>query len=1052
MTKKLIFVIAIIVLLICSGKVTAENISQVTFKVQGKVVNGATGKPLAGIHIDLTGLTSEITNDDGSFTMVLPKNDVVLVVTGAGYAKKEVAIRGHEQLIIQLFEVGYKGSQKDIYTFDGKYHSSTYLPNTWSSISENTDLSVAETPDALFKGSLSGVNSIIRSGLPGNGSNIYIRGLNSMNAGAMPLFVVDGIPMENSNYSTSLIDNYFANPLSSIDVKDIESITVLKDGTSIYGVKGGNGVILIKTKKAKELKTTINAHLHTGINVEPVQFPVLNASEHKYLLAELIQRQNLDMSFAEMNTLPYFNTNKPVMQSWGYEGNPDYYRYNHETNWQDQIYQNSINQNYYLNVSGGDEVANYMLSLGFLNQKGTIINTGYQRFNTRFNAEVKLTNKSYFHTNMSYIFGTKNLVNEGSNIRFNPILSALTKSPFTSTHFYTEEGTPSPNVEDYDIFGNSNPYVLINNNLVENLNYRFLGNFLLGTKISKDLDLNMLLGINYNKGRERIFYSSTGIKYDQINNTDVRNESQHNVNRLLSLYLNAFANYNKQISIDHKIAANAGFRYQSNNAEDDYGRGYNSLSDDFKGIGYGDALLRRIGGSIGAWNWLSAYANLDYTISNRYLFNLAVSADGTSRSGENAPTMFLYPQVAAAWIVSSEKFMKELDWISLLKIRGSLGVSGNDEIGNNTAHRYYVSQNILGNYGMALGNLADTFLEPEKMTRMNGGFDFSIFNERINLGLDLYSNTISNMILQTTPDQRTGFSTSFSNAGKMRNTGVDISVNVRVFNTESFKWDLGLNVSHNKNLILNLSDEEFISEVLGANIQTKVGQPLGVFYGYETNGVYSTKSDAQADGLYEMHGLVQVPFGAGDVKFVNQTGGDNLIDENDRIIIGNPNPDLYGGITSSFKYKNWMLYANFLYSLGNDVYNYTRSQLEGLSTYNNQSLSTLTRWKKEGDITTLPMAILGDPMGNARFSDRWIEDGSYLRMKTLTIEYQFPQNLKLFVNQFTVFATAENLLTFTKYKGVDPEFAFGQSPLYYGIDPCVSAQPRIFSIGLSLGL
>jgi TonB-linked SusC/RagA family outer membrane protein len=628
----------------------------------------------------------------------------------------------------------------------------------------------------------------------------------------------------------------------------------------------------------------------------------------------------------------------------------------------------------------------------------------------------------------------------------------LIKAPFTSSHYYDEGGQMSPNVENYDIFGNSNPYVLANNNLLDNLSYRFVGSFLLGTKINNYLNINAFFGINFNKGRERVFYSTTGIYFDPINDTYIRNQSQHRVDRLLSLFGNAYINYERQFSFKHKVTAQAGVRYQNNNAEDDFGMGFNSLSDDFKSIGYGDALLRRVGGSIGAWDWLSLYAHADYAYKGRYLLNVALSSDQTSRSGEQAPAVFMYPQAAVAWIASSERFMQDVQGVSLLKFRFSSGLSGNDEIGNYTARRYYVSQNILGNYGMALGNFAETTLRPEKTFKLNGGIDLSALDERVNLSIDLYSNKITDMILLTTPDQRTGFDSYFANAGSMQNTGIDLSTNFRLINKQSFTWDLAIQASSYRNKILDLSGEKLETNVMGATIQTKVGQPLGIFYGYQTDGVFSTAAEANNEGLYEMHGLVKVPFGAGDVRFVNQTVGDKLIDENDRVKIGDPNPDLFGSISNTFKYKNFTLRAFFTYSLGNDVYNYTRSQLESLSTYNNQSLSTLMRWRKEGDVTTFPKAALGDPMGNARFSDRWIEDGSYLRMKSLSVSYDVPsKNIKA-IGTLTVFATVENLLTISAYKGSDPEFSFGQSALYYGIDPGVLAQPRIFSLGFNLGL
>lgn len=1015
------------------------------YTIRGKVIDASTGKPLPGVHINVTGISSAITEDDGSYSIGVPEKNVILEISGFGYASREISVQGKDSIHIPLYEQSYKGAWDAVQTPFGE-ESSIRLSHSYSVVREDNILSVTISPDALIRDYAGGVNAVFRSGLPGAGANLFIHGFNTMNAGSMPLFIVDGLPFENSAYATSLIGNYVSNPLASIDVKDIESITIMKDGTSLYGVKGANGVVLIRTLRARQLETKINAHLHTGVNFEPDRLPVLNAAEHRNLLSDVLQSTGLSPEYLE--SLPFFNRQLPVQQAWGYEGNVDYYRYNHETDWQQPIYQSKWNSNFYLNVAGGDEISTYVLALGYLDQTGTLKNTKYQRFNTRFNSEVKLSKRTLFLANMGFVYANSDGANEGPYPNLNPLLAAVLKSPFTASHIYNEEGKLSPNEEYADIFGNSNPYTLVNDLMLKEQNYRFMGSFELSWNINDKFYLSGLFGLNYNKDRERIFYPSVGVYFDPVNDNVITNEMQAHTDRLFSLYGDAHADYRTTFSSDHKLNVRLGMRYQNNRAEDDFGKAYNSSSDDFKSIGYGISLLRQIGGSIGKWNWLSFYSVADYGLKNKYFLNLSVAADASSRYGLDAPEYIPYPSLAAAWLVSGEEWMQNIG-VQPLKLRISYGLSGNDDIGNYNGIQYYKPQNLLGNYGLVRGNLVNTQLKPETVERINAGVDMAFFNERINLNIDAYQNTVHDMILITTPERISGFDTYIANAGSMRNIGVDFNLNTRILNG-TFKWDVGLLVSMYKNKVLDLNGEEFLTEVCGATIQTKAGQPLGQFYGYKTNGVYATQADADADGWSVMQGLVPTRFNAGDVRFINQNN-DDLIDENDRTVIGDPNPDVFGTIANTFKYGQVSLNALLNYSLGNDVYNYTRSQMENLSTLNNQSKATLNRWRREGDVTNYPKATYGDPMGNARFSDRWIEDGSYIRLKSVTLAYDLNIKWKM-IQSCTFFATGENLLTFTKYKGLDPEFSFGQSPLYYGIDACVMPQPRTVSVGIKLSL
>ena len=1022
-------------------------------QVTGTVSDATSGKVIAGANIDVAGVASAITDDSGHYKISLPETEMIMTATAEGYGKREISVRGRSVVNIALYEKSYKGEAKTIVTPWGDQSAITGV-YSWFGVNEDNLTSTAATPDPLLKMQVNGLNVLTRSGTPASGSNFYLHGLNTMNAGTMPLFVVDGMPYENTYYSSSLIGNYFANPLASIDPKDIESITVLKDGASLYGSKGANGVILIKTLKSKALETRINARVNFGVGIMPDELPVLNGAEQKFLLSELYQKANPAIPPDILNNYyPFLNQNKPVQQPWGYDGNPDYYRYNAQTDWQRQIYAPSLNQDYYINVSGGDEVATYVLSLGYLKYEGAIKNTDFSRFNTRFNSEIKFSNRFKLLANMSFMYGTKHLPNEGGDVSLNPVLAALVKAPFTAPFIYDEENKESPNLEGADYWNLSNPYVLVNNkNNLININYRFFGSFQFVYNINGHFDVAVLAGLNFNKEREKIFYPSVGIAFDNtIFDVSIFNESQHRVDRLFSLYGDAYANYKTTFGSSHLLNLRAGFRYQKNNANNNYGQSFNSSSDEFKSLQYGTLALRNIDGGINNWLWSSVYANLDYSFRNKYLLNLHSAFDKSSRVGTNITQFLPYPSVGAAWLLSNEKFMRSLDAINLLKLRVSYGISGNDDIGNYNGDRYYYPYAMVGQYGLVRTSLVNPDLKPEKMTRTGAGLDLSLLKERVNVSLDLYSNTVSDMVLEVTPPSISGSQTDvLINAGKMRNVGFDINLNTRLVNARNFKWDLGLMVSKYKNKVLDLGGKEYYNDYLGATIQTKVGQPLGVFYGYKTDGVYATSADAAASGLNIRKGLTLIPFGAGDMRFVNQNG-DNVIDEKDRVVIGDPNPDWFGNFNTSFKYRNFALDAIFSYSIGGDAYNYMRSQMESMSMPYNQFRTVLGRWRQEGDVTSVPQATPGDPMGNARFSDRWIEDGSYLRLKNVTLSYNI--NLKNPVIQnCLLYLTADNLLTFTRYKGLDPEFAAGVSPLYLGIDPCTAPQGRIVSLGIKLGL
>jgi TonB-linked SusC/RagA family outer membrane protein len=1018
------------------------------FTVKGTVISASSGKPLAGAMLKLSGAKPVMTEENGNFTLVVQKKEsanaaYLLEASAPGYAKRKYFLTGGKTLMVQLYEEGYQGTDAPVETPFGTASSlmSSYSEKT---IEPTLGSDPESTPDGLLQGAIPGLNAVFRSGQVGSGSNMYLQGFNSLVATSQPMFVVDGVPYDNYGYK-SLISNYQTNPLSAIDVKDIESITVLKDGTGLYGGKGANGVILIKTLRSKDATTKIEAHVNVGISLVPTQLSLMNASQFKSYLGDLLVTSGL--TSAEIQELAPFNQEKPTADIYGrYSGNSDYYRYNNNTNWQDETYQQAFSQDYYLNIKGGDQTALYAISLGYMTQEGIMKNTNYNRFNTRFNSDITISDKMKAHTNMSFTQGVRNLQNEGAASTTNLLYNSFVKSPFTTSYKMSEEGQASPNLEDVDIFGVSNVSALANTMDLYNENYRFLGSISFDYTFNKNWRIDAMGSLHFNKDRERVFLPDLGVAHDTLSNAVVLNESQHRVERLFALYGDAHVTFNKQLSLASNVIARAGLRYQNTQSENDYGLAYNSSSDDFRSIGYGDLNLRKIGGTLGIQNWRSLYANADFIFQNKYLVSAILTADASSRYDGTS----VFPTVSGAWLLSSEDFMQDVSSVNLLKIRISAGKSGNDDIGNSQNKKYYVSQSWLGYNGYVLGGIPNRELKPEITTKYNLGLDVSLLNERLSISADIYRHYIDDMLTYSSAPAYSGFDSYLSNGGSMKNTGFDVSINGRILNG-SLKWDLGLNLSKYKNEVTKLDCGTQETEVCGATVQTKVGQPLGVFYGYQTNGIYQYQADAEAEGLYLMNGSVQQKFEGGDVRFVNNNALDLEINEDDRTIIGDPTPDLFGSIFSSASYHHFTLDFKLNYSIGGDVYNYMRNKLESLSGYENQSQSVLNRWRVDGQKTDMPKATWGDPMGNSRFSDRWIEDGSYLRLKTLTVGYEVMMK-KQSVRSLNLFVTCENLLTFTKYTGLDPEFSQSESPLYYGVDAVTCPQPITISLGVKIGL
>ncbi|MGQ7945617.1 SusC/RagA family TonB-linked outer membrane protein [Flavobacterium sp. WC2509] len=1015
--------------------------------IKGIVKSAKTNAPLSGINVTVEGFSAAISNNDGSFEIRVPNLQALLTISGQDFQTKVYPVKNRKTgLSIFLNESYYSAAfqKASLPSGDRMQYNNTDATTVVTFKKDQWSTPVTESAAGFLQGRTTGLTSIKNSGAPNAGSYLALRGFNSLYASNRPLIVVDGMIYDDQDYGSGIIQNSETSPLTNIDVKDIEDITIMKDGTSLYGTKGANGVINITTTRASELSTKIDFTMYGGVNQTPNELPLLDAGEYRTHLSQLEATRGL--SQGDIANLPYMNDNV---------GSVGYYKYHNATNWQDQVFKSSINQNYFLKVRGGDEIAKFGLSVGYLDSKGIIDGTDSQRYSVRLNAALRLTEKLSVDANLSFINNQQNQWNQGFSTT-SPLYLSLTKSPFLTSHVVSDAGEVSPNLADVDYFNVSNPNAILANGFGTNNNYRFFGNLKFNYALNKAWNITSIVGLSFNKERESFFIPDLGVTDIVLPTAIGKNSSGSEVQSYNGLFTDTFASYMKTFYNDHNLDVRFGFRAQSNKTETDLGLGYNSSTDDFTSVSAGSSLLRQVGGELGEWNWFNIYASGNYNFRNKYFLTANYAVDGSSRFGDNPSTgaskYVLMTSISGAWLISSEDFMKGINDIDYLKLRVGIGTSGNDDIGNYSAQTYYVSQNFLGMQGLVRGNIGNSNLKWETVTKTNVGVDFGLFKERISGTLDLFSNKTSDMIVYETTGSENGFSSVESNSGAMKTIGAELGLNARIVNTPNFTFDFGYRVSHYNNTVQTLPNGDILSEFGGATYLTSEGKDANLFYGLKSNGVYSTTAEATADGLSKrlVNGTL-VPFSGGDIHFTD-VNGDKVIDGKDRVVIGNPNATVTGSFNTDFTYKRFSLKALFNFSVGNDLYNGVRYNLEKMSGYENQSSAVANRWRAEGQQTDIPKATWGDPMGNAEFSDRWIEDGSYLRLKNLVIGYDVPLNGNKGIKYIQLYATANNLLTFTKYLGFDPEFSATSSIFGQGADIGLTPQFTSYQLGLRLGL
>ena len=1041
-----------------------------TTMLHGVVVDQVSKKPLAGIQLKVLGYDrySAMTGADGKFTIKVPEFATTLFVHSPSFMSQQVAINAKDpEKDIQVFMMQEK--------FRPMYTEGTTYTAQAGFDAEAKDVTIESDIENILGAD---VRTVTRSAAPGIGATMFVRGLSSINANAQPLIVVDGVEQDMQQNRLSLHSGQINNILANIAPEDIASVKVLKNATALYGARGGNGVILITTKRGKSMATRIDANISAGVSLVPQLPTMMNASQYRNYATEILgtvpENINRDtpISFRFLNDDP---------------NNYYYHTYHNDTDWTDYVYDTAMTQNYNINVQGGDDIGMYNLSVGYVKAESTAKNNDFDRMNVRFNTDINILYNlntkfdiSISRTN-SKVFDDGAMEDLSAGAITSPTFLSLIKSPIVSPYQYNAiVGGFTSLLCDYDDiysqlgsgYGLANPVAILNNANGDNKNKAENTYFNVRVEptwtINNSLSLTSMFSYTLDRNSQRYHRPFVGVPSFEISNLGtVTSMAASLFSKEINVVSDTHIDWKHQYG-KHNLAAFGGFKYtyfsfDDNNLKTEY----NSTTNDKNPALSASSGYQHIKGNNDVWKNLQWYGNVDYNYLNRYFATVSLSAEANSRFGAKSGDLdlcgvawALFPSVQLGWVMTNESWFPRNLGVNYLRVNAGYDMSGNDDISNYAARTSLSA--VRFNYnaiGLQLTNIGNDEIKWETNHKFNVGLQAYMLNNRLGVDFNYYVNKTKDLLtLQTFKNPIGGINNYWTNGGEIKNEGFELSVTAKPVVTHKWNVEVGASVGHYANKVTKLPDGDYTSSVYGDNnILTSVGNPVGLFYGYKTAGVFATDADAKAAGkdgyLYmEDNAGIRNDFKAGDVHFIDQNN-DGKISEIDKVVIGDPNPDIYGNIFATINYKNLTLTMGWNYSLGNDVYNYQRSILNSGSTFYNQQVAEVAHWRYEGQQTDLPRLAYGDPMGNNRFSDRWIEDGSYLRLKTLNLSYKVPvPGSWTWLQGLTIWAQANNLLTFTKYLGSDPEFSIGNGVLYQGIDCGNIAQGRSFQCGVKINL
>lgn len=960
-------------------------------KITGIVVDEK-GESVIGASVSEKGTTSGTATDiDGKFSLEV-KDGAVIVVSYLGFLTQEIIVndrsdfhiimKDNTEMLNEVVVVGYGVMRKKD------------LTGSLASVGAKSlkDKPVANIGEAL-QGQAAGVQ-VVNAGAPGSNVSIRIRGLGSINS-TDPLLVIDGVPTDM--------------PLNALNQNDVETIDILKDAsaTAIYGSRGANGVVLITTKKGKSGDGIISVSANWGIQDATSVPKMLNASQFASLHNDMMANNN--------------RTQRPDFEdptSWG-KG----------TDWTDALLRTAAMQNYSVSYSGGTDKSNYYVSGSVFDQNGIVINTSYRRYTLQFNNESKVRPWLKFGNNVTLSHDTKK---NGDYSILNTLASLPTQS------IYNEDGTYSGPGTEAQYYGDlRNPIGTARLNNTTTKGYNVLGNLYGEASLFDKVTYKMTGGIDFKFWDENNFTP----KYDWQPIPVVNSYRGEQSNKSLTYLWDNTLTYMDTFNEKHNLNVMIGSSAQNNTYNYSKASIQGFLSDSNNQLNNG-LLDPTVGGSKNEWALLSFFGRVNYSFNDKYLLTATVRRDGTSRITK-ANRWGTFPSFSGAWRLSEESFYKRNNILSDIKIRMGYGVTGNQGVLDNYAAvtRLKTSQYVFNGtpvstlYPLVMPN---PDIKWETVKQGNIGFDASLFKQRINVTFDAYVKNTTDMLVSMVVPITTGYSdiyTPMINAGKVRNTGWELTVASQNIKGD-FEWNTDFNISYNKNKIIKLNNNV---SIYSGYQQHTVGLPVGSFYGWVTNGIFQNWNEVNSYA-YQYQGTDAANGTApGDIKFLD-INNDGVVNDYDRTYIGNPTPAWNFSMTNSFSYRNFDMQVFLQGVAGNDIYNANRVTLEGMYTVRNQTKKVLNRWTGEGTSNSMPRAIYSDPNKNTRTSTRFIEDGSYLRLKNLTLGYTLPESLikKASINSLRFYMSAQNLLTLTKYSGFDPEIQGGVDNSNYPLTRTIS--------------
>jgi TonB-dependent starch-binding outer membrane protein SusC len=1022
------------ILLLCFSFALALSAMAQERVVSGKVTSQEDGSPLPGVNVVVKGTTMGTATDaDGSFSLSVSENSAVLVFSFIGYSNIEITVGPRSTVDVQMAPDVRQLSEVVVTGY-----GSQLKQDLTGNIARIKGSEIANMPlpsiDAALQGRAAGVYVNSQSGKLGQGVTVRVRGTSSISAGSQPLFVVDGVPITTDDQSSY---GGRTNPLVDINPGDIESIEVLKDASAgaIYGSRAANGVVLITTKRGKAGKTNVSVNYQTGFSEETNRVEFLNSEQYAELILRAAKYQDDRLGIPLDDDDSYTVYAKDVMSyhsfgQWDSDPSKSY-------DWQDQAFQKAKYNQVDFQVSGGSDQTKFFGSLQYLDQDGIIVGNNLNRITGRLN----LDHKANDWLNIGFTMSLARTLNKrlpNDNAFSNPLQSValLPMTPFTDPNTGLPTGTPPGDV---NVGLYYNPRISIDYGRFTQEGFRNLSNAYATAKILPGLTFQAEFGVDILSQNEEGYFQSQTVR----NQTRAANGVGSNNGAFVTNYnTNNYFNYNKEFGRS-MIDAVVGVQYQQSQAKYNFTEGLDFPSDSYQKIA---SAATKSGGSSSETNFRfnSAFLRANYKFNNRYLATLSLRRDGSSRFGENSRYGY-FPAASLGWIMTEEDFLKGFGSLSFLKLRASYGQVGNAEIGNFPQLGLFSGDaGYAGAAGQRPSQLGNPDLKWETTTQVDVGFDFGFFNNRLTGEVDYYQKKTSGLLLNVNVPATSGFSTQVRNVGKMENKGFELVINSQNL-VGRVKWNTSFNIAYNQNKVVDIQGQVVEGAFFNRVME---GEPIGVFYTVEWGGVNPDNGDA----LFVKN--TKNPDGTLDRSTVNPAG----YAQAQRVVVGNPNPDYIAGMTNSFSYKGFDLsiFVNGIF--GNEISTYGMGRYSSASMRfeDNNTVDQLNAWTTPGQKTDIPQARLFANNG-AQLSSRYVVDGSFVRVRNVTLGYNIPSQLlsRFKLDKARIYFSGLNLMTFTSYPFWDPEvdadFLADGSNFAKGNDFYTPPQPRTLLLGINIG-